>query len=192
MNRIFIKSVLVFGLVAAVTWVQAAEVLNGGFEINFGAREDGNMWGDLGEAWGEAYQVTAGKRDYVRKARTGDRVLLINVPPATWNGAWQQIPWEENAPFELTGYYLIKGGDLPPSCSTFIKAEFYDGNDQMLGMAEGERRREDTKGRWVKESLKGTTPPGTSAVRFILIAGDNAGGEPLVDRIFWDDVDVSD
>lgn len=184
----------VFALIAVcvVLPARAVELVNGGFEIDFGQREDKNVWGDFGDAWGETYQVKAGEREYVRKARSGDRVLLINVPPGSWNGAWQQLPWEENALFRMTGYYLIKGGDLPGNCATFMKVEFYDGNDGFIGMKEGERRREDTRGRWMEDTLAGKTPPGTAYIRFILIAGDNAGNENLLDRVFWDDVEVSE
>jgi len=183
--------VVVLGLSAATAF-SAAEILNPSFETDFGNRDDTNVWGDFGDAWGETYQVVAGTRNYVKKARTGDRVLLINVPPGTWDGIWQQLPWSENAPFKLTAYYHIKGGDLSGNCATFIKVEFYDGNDKLIGEKEGDMHRLDTKGNWRETTLEGTTPAGTQAIRCILIAGKNAGGETLIDRIFWDDISISD
>ncbi len=190
MKKQWVVPVVVCALAAVTAW--AGKVANGSFETDFGQREQLNVWGDHGDAWGEAYQVNAGKGNYAKKARTGDRVLLINVPPATWNGAWQQIPWDSEAPFAWEAYYLIKGGDLPEKCATFMKVEFYDGNDASLGVLEGERRQKDTGGQWKQDMLTGTTPAGTASIRFILIAGDNMGGAPVVDRIFWDDVDTTD
>jgi hypothetical protein len=180
-------------LCALLTTVAMADKLqNAGFEFEFGLREDSNMWGDYGDVFGEAYQVIAGRANYVKKAHAGDRVLLINVPPGTWNGAWQQIPIEGNQPYYFKGFYLIKDGDLPPSCATFLKVEFYDGSDQLIESLEGDKLRMDTKGKWVQAVVNGQTPAGTQSARFVVIAGDNAGNEALVDRIFWDDVDVTD
>ena len=189
MNRA--QAVLVCGLfLAAATTGIAGKLSNSSFETDFGPRANLNVWGDYGDAWGEAYQVNAGQGNYVKRALTGDRVLLINVPPASWNGIWQQIPWEEKKPFAWESYYQIRGGDLPVNCSTFMKVEFYDGSDTLLGSAEGEHRKADTKGQWVSDSLKGETPLGTAAIRFIIIAGDNEGGVNILDRIYWDDADT--
>ena len=183
--------VLVCGLLlAAASASMAGKLENPSFEKDFGSCENMNVWGSHGFAWGEAFQVYAGQDDHAKTALTGDRILMINVPPGSWNGAWQQVPWAEKAPFAWEAYCLIKGGDLPYNCSTFMKVEFYDGNDTQLGVVEGGRRRADTKGRWVSDSLRGETPPGTVAIRFILIAGSNEDGSNIVDRIFWDDADT--
>ena len=189
MNRV--RTVLVCGfLFAAATAGFSGKLANTSFETDFGPRANLNVWGEYGDSWGEAYQVNAGQGNYVKEARTADRVLLINVPPASWNGIWQQVPWEEKTPFAWRAHYLIKGGDLPDNCSTFMKVEFYDGHDIQLGSAVGEMRRTDTKGVWVRDSMKGVTPVGTAAIRFILIAGGNEGGEGILDRIYWDDADT--
>ncbi|MFH0953805.1 MAG: hypothetical protein V1873_05710 [Verrucomicrobiota bacterium] len=180
----------VVAFVGVATVVLAGKMVNASFETDFGSREELNMWGEHGDVWGEAYQVLAGKDKPITKARTGTRVLLINVPPDTWNGAWQQVSWPANAPFVVQAYYLIQGGDLPPDCATFMKAEFYDGSDGMISYIEGERRREQTSGQWVRDTLKGTTPDGTASIRIILIAGSNKGGTNLVNRIYWDDCDT--
>jgi hypothetical protein len=185
------QAVLVCGIfLAAATTGFSGKLSNTSFETDFGPRANMNVWGDFGDSWGEAYQVNAGHEKYVEKALTGARVLLINVPPASWNGVWQQVPWGEKKPFAWKAYYQIKGGDLPDNCSTFMKVEFYDGNDAMLGSAEGEHRKADTKGHWVSDTLKGETPAGTAALRFILIAGGNEGGANILDRIYWDDADT--
>ena len=179
-------------LVVAAPGVRAGQLANAGFEIDFGSRETMNMWGDLGEAWGEAYQVNAGKKTTPAKARSGNRMLLINVPPNSWNGIWQQVPWEANKPFSWKAHYLIKGGDLPESCPTFMKVEFYDGNDTFIGVMEGDRHRTDTRGQWEADSMEGVTPEGTAAIRFILIGGNNTDGAGIIDRIFWDDADTAE
>ena len=165
---------------------------NASFEQDFGAREDMNMWGDYGDAFGQAYQVVAGQGGYAKKAYGGERMLVVNVLPASWNGAWQQIPMDAGKPYAFTGRYLIKGGDLPANCVTFLKIEFYDESDQVIEAVEGHNLRVDTQGQWVETAMRGQTPAGTRSVRFVVIAGDNAGNEALVDRIFWDDVDVTD
>ncbi len=174
------------------TPASGGQLANPSFETDFGPRDNMNVWGDYGDGWGETYQVNAGKESHPRKARSGDRVLLINVPPASWNGIWQQIPWEAKKPFEWSGYYLINGGDLPQKCSTFLKVEFYDASDAQLGSLEGTHHRTGTNGQWVKDTMKGETPAGTAAIRFILVAGDNAGGSNIANRIYWDDVDTQD
>ena len=191
MNR-FLALVVGVLLVAAIPSAFGGKLENPSFETDFGARANMNVWGEFGDSWGEAYQVNAGEGDYVQRALTGDRVLLINVPPASWNGVWQQIPWEEKKPFSWEAYYFIDGGDLPDNCSTFMKVEFYDGNDTQLGVMEGEHRKADTKGRWVSDSMKGVTPAGTTAIRFILIAGGNDGGANILNRIYWDDADTTE
>lgn len=189
MNRAHAALVCGLFLAAAATGI-AGKLINTSFETDFGPRANLNVWGEYGDVWGEAYQVNAGQGNYVKEARTDDRVLLINVPPASWNGIWQQIPWEEKKPFAWQAHYLIKGGNLPDNCSTFMKVEFYDGGDAPLGGVEGEHRKADTNGRWVNDSLKGETPSGTAAVRFILIAGNNEGGSNILNRIYWDDADT--
>lgn len=176
----------------AATAVYGAMLKNTSFETDFGSRDDQAAWGDFGDVWGEAYQVAAGTGNYVKKANTGDRVLLINVPGGTWNGAWQQIPWDGGKPFIFSGYYLIQGGSLPENCPTFLKVEFYDGDDKVVGELEGPRLRADTGKKWEQAVLTGTPPKGTRAIRFVVIAGDNAGNDPVENRIFWDDVDVKE
>lgn len=189
MNRAQVVMVCGAFLVATTTGI-AGKLGNTSFETDFGSRANLNVWGDYGDAWGEAYQVNAGQENYVKRAHAGDRVFLINVPPASWNGVWQQIPWEENKLFAWEAYYQIKGGDLPDNCSTFMKVEFYDAGDVQLSSAEGEHRKAGTKGQWVRDLLKGETPPGTAAIRFILIAGSNEGGSNILNRIYWDDADT--
>ena len=185
------KAVLAVGVFLSFAGVAfAGKLENSSVEIDFGDRASLSMWGGYGEAWGEAYQVNAGRANYVERALTGERFLLINVPPASWNGVWQQVSWGEKQPYLWEAFYQIKGGDLPDNCSTFMKVEFYDGHDIQLGSAVGEMRRTDTKGVWVRDSMKGVTPVGTAAIRFILIAGGNEGGEGILDRIYWDDADT--
>jgi hypothetical protein len=189
MNRALLCTVGVAAFVVAATGF-AGKLANSSFETDFGQRANQNVWGDFGDAWGEAYQVTAGTGNYLKKARTDSRILLINVPPGSWDGAWQQIPWGEKSPFTVEGFYQIRGGDLPTNCVTFLKVEFYDGNDAVLGSAGGDRFRSDTRGQWLRTTLSGETPEGTAAIRFVVIAGDNAGGEPILDRIYWDDINT--
>ena len=177
-------------VVAGTAW--AGKIANPSFEMDFGQRASQNVWGDFGDAWGEAYQVSAGTANHLEKARTGVRMLLLNVPPASWDGAWQQIPWTENTPFSFGGWYLIRGGALPENCATLIKTEFYDSMDKQIGVKEGERQRADTHGQWMHVTLTGQTPAGTAAIRFVVIAGDNANGSNIVDRIYWDDVDTTE
>lgn len=179
-------------VLAGAAAVFAGRIQNGSFEIDFSQSEGLTAWGDHGHVWGQAYQVEAGPEKEIRKARNGTRVLLLNVPPDSWDGAWQQIPWAENAAFAWQAYYLIQDGDLETNCATFMKVEFYDANDGVISFLEGERRREATSGRWVRDSMKGTTPTNTAAIRFILIAGPNEGGTGLVNRIFWDDADTTE
>ena len=172
---------------AVMAW--SGKLKNASFEENFGPSESQSAWGDFGDIFGEARQVYDGK-DPVPLAHSGRRVLAIDVPPNTWNGIWQQLSYGEGASYTMVGYCQIRGGDLPPGCATFLKVEFYDGNDQLIEYVEGEHLKKDTKGNWVKTVLNGKTPPGTRAIRFVVIAGDNAGNEKVSSRIFWDDVDV--
>ena len=165
---------------------------NPGFEMDFGARQDMNMWGDYGEAWGETYQVPLGREGHPAKSKEGNRILVINVPVNTWNGIWQQVPWGEDKPFSFEGNYLIQGGDLHDGCATFLKAEFLDGNDQVIGQLEGEKRQGDTKKAWKSDALKGKTPAGAAAIRFIVIAGNNPNGPAVTSRIYWDDMKVGE
>ncbi|HPF99388.1 MAG TPA: hypothetical protein PLE77_04920 [Kiritimatiellia bacterium] len=187
MHRIRVLPVGFILLAACAAW--AGQLLNTGFETDFGQRDQLNVWGEFGDRWGEAYQVNAGGQ-HIARAKSGSRVLVINIPPNSWNGVWQQIPWKENAAFAWEGSYLIRGGDLPKDCMTFLKVEFYDAGDALLGMVEGDHHSSDTKGKWVKERMHGTTPAGTAAIRFIVIGGGNAGGQAVTDRIYWDDVDT--
>lgn len=170
----------------------SGQLANPSFEFDLGSSEDLKGWGDHGSVWGEVYQVSAGQGKNVKKAYTGLRMILINVPPGTWDGVWQQIPWKENTPFAWDAYYQIKDGDLPDTCWTFMKVEFYDDTEMMLGTMDSDHYTADTQGRWVKSTLKGVTPPGTTQIRFVLCAGDNVGGTPILDRIFWDDADTTD
>lgn len=174
---------------AIVLVALGGKLQNTSFEEDFGSPENQNVWGDHGEIFGEVRQVYDGK-DQIQAAHSGRRVLLIDVPPGTWNGIWQQIPMGEGEPYMMAGYCQIRGGDLPTGCATFLKVEFYDGNDQLIEYVEGEHLKKDTKGSWVKTVLNGKTPPGTRSVRFVVIAGDNVGNEKVSSRIFWDDVDV--
>ncbi len=168
----------------------SGKLQNASFESDLGPAGSEAAWGEHGDIFGEARQIYDGKDQILAAARTGRRVIQIDVPPNTWNGIWQQLPMGEDVRFTLMGYCLIRGGDLPPGCATFLKVEFYDGNDQLIEYVEGEHLTKDTKGAWVKTILSGKTPPGTRSVRFVAIAGDNAGNEKVVSRIFWDDVDV--
>lgn len=172
--------------------LRAGDILNAGFETEFGSAEDQNVWGDFGEAFGEAYIVDEGNENGPKKAHKGSRALLINVPADSWNGVWQQIPWDEKMPFTWTAWCMITGGELAPGTATFMKAEFMDGLDQRIGEALGESYTQDTGGKWVKSTIKGVTPPSTRAIRFVLIAGSNPEGEPVMHRIFWDDSDTVD
>jgi hypothetical protein len=170
----------------------AAELLNGSFEIDFGQRANMNMWGDYGEVWGEAYQVTAGSAHYAKKANTGERMLLINVPTGSWGGIWQQIPWDANVSFAWEAFYLIDGGDLPADCATFMKVEFYNGNNAKIGELNGKKRTDSTKGKWIRDSMSGKTPIGTEAIRFVLLAGSNPDDKGVEDRIYWDDARITE
>jgi hypothetical protein len=73
---------------------------------------------------------------------------------------------------------------------TALKVEFYDKKDEKLGEVAGESLQDDTKGKWKKVSVKGVAPQGTAELRVVIIAGDNPDGASLVDRIFWDDIDL--
>lgn len=168
----------------------AEELCNPSFEQTFGGREDQNVWGQFGNAFGECYQVEAANNNGPGRARTGSNVLLINVPQNSWNGLWQQIPWGENLPFAWKAYYLIKDGDLPTDCATFMKAEFLDGMDNKLGEISGAPKTQDTQGNWVMDSLRGQTPAHTRSIRFVLIAGHNPDGESVINRIYWDDANT--
>lgn len=168
----------------------APQLDNGGFEIDFGERENGNMWGFEGIAFGEAYQVYAGADTHPRVAHGGRRMAVINVTPNQWSGIWQQLPWRPQAPYRWRAYHAIQGGPLPETVATFMKVEFYDASSNLLQAVEGERRRADTKGKWVQDQQQGTTPPGTAFIRFVLIAGDAADGQLYTNRIYWDDAAI--
>jgi hypothetical protein len=172
----------------ATSW--GAKLQNPSFETDLGAVGSQSVWGEYGEIFGEARQVYDGKDNILPAARMGRRAIQIDVPPGTWNGIWQQIPMEEGAAYMMVGYCQIRGGDLPSGCATFLKVEFFDANDQLIDYVEGERLTKDSKNAWVKSVLSGKTPPGTRSVRFVLIAGDNAGNAKVANQIFWDDVDV--
>ncbi len=161
---------------------------NADFESDFGSADSGSVWGEFGRPWGGAALVTVAGGAALEHAHSGVRALKVDVPPGSWNGIWQQVPWGAQQPFTVAGWYLIKGGDLPGNCAAFLKVEFMDGQDNRLGEKSGERLARDTGGQWVKSALSGVTPPGTEALRFVIVVGDNAGGQPIVDRIFWDDV----
>jgi hypothetical protein len=191
MKTVLMCTVAVAAFVVAAT-AGAGKLSNTSFELDFGQRANQNVWGDFGDAWGEAYQVTTGTAKHPKKTRTGIRMLLINVPPGSWDGVWQQAPWAEKMPFAVSGWYLIRGGDLPENCTTFLKAEFRDSLDAQISIMESARQRADTRGQWTHVTLSGQTPPGTAAIRFVVIAGDNANGTNIVDRIYWDDVDTTE
>ena len=50
--------------------------------------------------------------------------------------------------------------------------------------------RMDTKGVWIQDTMKCTTPDGTEAVRFVIIAGDNTEGAEVKNQIFWDNTEA--
>ena len=184
-------AILVVAYLSFTTGVASAGVLgNPGFELDFGPREDLNMWGDYGETFGETYQVPIGKDNRPGKTREGKRVLIINVPQNTWNGIWQQVPWAEKNSYNLKGFYQIRGSDLPLNCHTSLKVEFYDGRDNKIGEKAGSLRTESTRGRWIADALRGVTPEGTESIKCVIIAGHCPDGPPVVDQIFWDDVDL--
>ena len=189
------RSGLCLVVVAAMSFAVSAwggMLQNSSFEIDLGYRDSLNVWGDHGDSFGDAFRVKAGKDNDLSSARTGEHVIVLNVQPSSWNGIWQQIPWKENTPFRISGSYQIRGGDLGPNWGTFLKVEFFDGNDQQIKIVEGQRHTADTGGKWILDSVEGTTPPGTMSVRFVIIAGNNVGGQPVINRIFWDDVDASE
>ncbi|MBN1268528.1 MAG: hypothetical protein JXB04_02995 [Kiritimatiellae bacterium] len=181
---------VVVAVLAAVLGAAAGYLVNTSFEEEFGEREDLNMWGDYGEAFGECYQVYVNREDAPKKANSGGRILLINVPQNTWNGIWQQIPWDPETPFAWKAHFLIRGGGLGEGTATFMKTEFFDAEDKHLGDVSGTQHRDDTGGQWVLDTLRGTTPPGTASIRFVLIAGNNPDGETIQNRIYWDDADT--
>ncbi len=164
---------------------------NSSFEEEFGPREDLNMWGDMGETFGETYQVSVDAKNRPETARTGKRVLLINVPQNTWNGLWQQVPWEPDMSYVFKAYYLIRDRDLEGSTATFMKVEFYDALDNKIGEERGRPRAARTKGTWLLDSLRGTTPPNTASIRCVLIAGNNPGGPMVMDQLFWDNASLT-
>lgn len=178
---------LAFGLAAP-----AEELINPGFDIDFGAREDRAMWGDFGETFGQGYQVEAGKDPHPIEARSGSRMLVINVPVTSWNGVWQQVPWRENASFTFKAYYMIRKGSLHEGCATFMKVEFFDAKDNKISDISGEGRKADTAGRWILDTLRGTTPPETASLRVVLIAGENPDGPAVENRIYWDDASLGE
>ncbi len=179
-------------LIGGAGVLQAGDFVNPGFEIEFGSLEEQNVWGDFGESFGEAYQVYAGKENGPDKAHGGSRALLINVPQNSWDGVWQQLPWEENTPFSWSAYYLIKGGNLPVGTATFMKLEFMDGLDRKIDEVAGEQHAQDTGGQWLKDTMTGVTPEGTRSIRFILIGGHSSEEESMLNRIYWDDSDTDD
>jgi hypothetical protein len=183
---------LVTVLVCAATAGTASELLNPSFEVEFGSREDLNMWGDYGEAFGECYQVYADGETHPDEAPDGDRALLINVPFNSWNGIWQQIPWEAGKRFVFSARYLVRGGDLEGNTATFLKVEFYDMNDAKISEQLGNRRTKDTRGNWLPDSLQGVAPPGTASMRFIIIGGSNPDGAEIANRIYWDDAQLTE
>lgn len=185
-TKMMVLLALTFGVVA---W--AGKLKNPTFEEDFDSMEGSAVWGDYGEIFGEARQIYDGKDQILPSARTGHRVLQIDVPPGTWNGIWQQLPLGEQKHYVMKGHCLIRG-DLPVSCATFLKVEFYDENDEQIEYVEGEHFANGTGGAWKSTALSGKTPPRTKSVRFVVIAGDNAGGEKVANQIFWDDVDVTD
>lgn len=184
------KTILLLAMVSGVA-VWAGKLKNPSFEEDFASMEGSAVWGDYGEIFGEAKQIYDGKDQILSSARTGHRVLQIDVPPGTWNGIWQQLPMGQQKRYAMKGHCLIRG-DLPKGCATFLKVEFYDENDELIKYVEGEHFTKDTGGAWKSTTLSGKTPPRTKSVRFVVIAGDNVGGEKVASQIFWDDVDVTD
>ncbi len=179
--------VAVLGGLAAV--VAGAEWLgNPGFEEPI----DAGGWGNPGQLWGAATQVMVGAVGVPHQSHTGSRFLRVDIPSGSWHGAWQQVPWGADQSFSLSGYYLIQGGDLPAACATFLKAEYYDDQGRKLGEVEGDRLTQDTGGIWQLATLSGRTPPGTDALRLIVVAGGDTPGVAVTNRIFWDDLETKD
>ncbi len=186
----YIPTIVVLFLSIAPLSALCGDLDNSGFETEFGSREDLNMWGELGESFGEAYPVRTQNSPIMPKAHDGERVLLINILQDSWSGTWQQLPWSANKTFTLRGYYQITGGDLEPDTSTFLKVEYYDGNDHQIGEETGMARRKDTHNKWVADVLRGIAPEGTESLRCVIIGGSNPKGSAITNRIFWDDVDL--
>jgi hypothetical protein len=189
MSKTITAIAAVFGFAGAV-WALPPLLGNPGFEMEFGSREDMNVWGAFGESFGEAYQVYAGNGQTPAAAHEGKRVLQINVPHNSWNGIWQQTPWPENKPLEWHAWLMIRGGNLPENTTTFMKIEFYDALDHLLAEKTGERLSRDSNGQWREATLRMLSPPGTRSARLVLIAGSNSSGQALENRIFWDDVSL--
>lgn len=167
----------------------AGKLENGNFEKEFAVVDEVVHWGPNGEVFGGCRRVKAGGEDQPAKASDGQHCVVIDVPASSWNGLWQQTGAKGKS-YLWKARHLIQGGDLPDSAATFMKVEFYDDMDQLISAVEGEWFRTDTKGQWQENSMKGTTPDGTKAVRFVIIAGDNSEGAEIKNRIYWDNAEA--
>lgn len=178
--------VLAFAVWSGTGAAEAGRIRNGSFEQAFELQDDGVIrWGEHGEAFGETGRVAEGDPGHPAKAKAGKRFIVIDTPPASWNGVYQEFDARAKQPFLWKASYQIVG-DLPEGVATFLKVEFYTADDYIASL-EGEFITADTKGRWVETSVKGTTPPGTKKVRFVIIAGENLDGAEVKNRIYWDD-----
>ena len=175
---------------AASSAALAGKLENGNFEKEFAVADEVVHWGQNGEAFGGCQRVKAGAEGQPVKASDGQHCVVIDIPANSWNGLWQQTSSGPGKAYTWKARYLIQGGNLPDSAATFMKVEFYDDMDQLISAVEGEWHRSDTKGQWQENSMKGTTPDGTKAVRFVIIAGDNSEGAEIKNRIYWDNAEA--
>ena len=191
MRNILVLTSLIMALAILSPATSTAQQLkNSSFETDFGSKEDENMWGDHGIAFGEAYVANADTEGHPKRAHSGDRMLLINAPSGTWNGVWQEVNWGSEVSYAWEAYYRIEHPSLPHECETFMKVEFYDFSGSPIGESEGSRHQEQTHNRWVLDSMRGITPKGTAQIRFVLLAGPNNEDQGVINRIYWDDARI--
>jgi len=177
---------IALSFLAASSVALAGKLENSNFEKPF----SDNHWGSNGEVFGGCARVKAGDDDQPVKAADGQHCVVIDVAAKSWNGLWQNTGGGPKKSFTWKARYLIQGGNLPDSVATFLKVEFYDVYDQLISAIEGDWHRMDTKSLWVEDAVKGTTPDGTKTVRFVIIAGDNAEGADVKNRIYWDNTEA--
>jgi hypothetical protein len=177
-------------LLAASSIAHAGRLENSGFEKEFEVVDEVLHWGPHGEVFGGSHRVTAGDEGQPAKASDGEHCVAIDIPGSSWNGLWQQISSGPEKAYVWKARHLIQGGNLPDSAASFLKVEFYDDADQLISSIEGEWHRSDTKGQWLENTMKGTTPAGTKEVRFVIIAGDNSEGAEIKNRIYWDNTEA--
>ena len=177
-------------ILASAPGAMAGKIENSNFEKEFEIADEVVHWGPHGEVFGGCRRVKAGDEGQPAKASDGQHCILIDIPANSWNGLWQQTGSGKGKSYTWKARYLIQGGNLPDSAATFMKVEFYDDMDQLISAVEGEWHRMDSKGLWVEDAMKGTTPDGTKAVRFVIIAGDNSEGAEIKNRIYWDNAEA--